>query len=96
MSFKEGSSLQVIDDYHSMRILLYLNEHGQSVRTVVYAQASNSWSTAKPRIDRMIESGLIDEIEEEHPPKRKWVSLTEKGRNVAKHLLELEIILEGK
>ena len=44
----------------------------------------------------MINSGLVTEDEEPFPPKRKWVELTPKGRQVAEKLAEIEKILEGR
>lgn len=82
-----------IDDYHSVRIILYLHNNGTSIRSVVYAQASNSPAAAKSRIDDMIQSGLIHEKEEHLPPKRKWLELTKKGEGVAEHLLAIQQIL---
>jgi predicted transcriptional regulator len=90
---EESSALERLEDYYAMRIILYLHRNGQSVRTVVYARAANSPNTARVKIDRMIANGLISEIEEEIPPKRKWIELTDKGKKVAEHLLEIEEIL---
>ena len=82
-----------VDDDHSIRIIFYLHEHGSSIRSAVYAYASNSPAVAKKRIDDMIEAGIIIEKEEQFPPKRKWLTLTKKGEEVAEHLLAIERIL---
>ena len=84
---------EVIDDGRSVRILLFLLEHGKSVRTSVYSHASNSTTSARQKLELMIGSGLIKESEEPLPPKRKWVELTPKGRQVAEKLAEIEKIL---
>lgn len=82
-----------IDDYHSIRIILYLKEYGSSIRSAVYAHAANSPVVAKKRIDDMIICGLINENEEQFPPKRKWLELTKRGERVAEHLLAIQRIL---
>lgn len=92
---RETAFIKAIQDGHSVRILIYLLNNGRSVRTSVYYQASNSANTAKNKIDHMIDSNLIKEVEEPFPPKRKWVELTDKGRKVAEKLAEIEGILEG-
>ena len=81
-----------IDDYHSIRIIFYLQENS-SIRSAVYAYASNSPAVAKKRIDDMIRAGVITENEEPFPPKRKWLKLTKKGERVAEHLLAIQRIL---
>lgn len=82
-----------LEDHQSVRIVLYLHQNGTSIRSVVYAFASNSPAAAKSRIDKMIIKGLISEKEEQFPPKRKWLELTKKGERVAEHLLAIQRIL---
>jgi DNA-binding HxlR family transcriptional regulator len=89
----EGSGLDIVEDIHSMRVLLKLKDEGRMVRSVLYARLPSAPNTSQKRIDRMIDAGLISEVEEPFPPKRKWVELTDKGRQVAEKLAEIEKIL---
>lgn len=86
-------TMEVLGDYHSMKILLLLHANGTMMRSVVYARIPSSSNTLKIRLDALLESGLIVEREEKFPPKRKWVELTKKGEKVAEHLLAIERIL---
>ena len=86
-------TIEVLGDYHSMKILLLLHENGTTMRSIVYAMIPSSSNTLKIRLDNLLESGLISEKEEKFPPKRKWVELTKKGERVAEHLLAIQKIL---
>lgn len=85
--------MEILEDYHSMKVLLLLYEKGKSMRSIVYASIPSSSNTLKLRLDNLLQNGLIQEKEEQFPPKRKWVELTEKGKRVAEHLLEIEKVL---
>ena len=86
-------TMEVLGDYHSMKILLLLHEKGTTMRSVVYAIIPSSSNTLKIRLDTLLDNGLIAEREEKFPPKRKWVELTKKGERVAEHLLAIQRIL---
>ena len=76
-----------------MKIILLLHEKGTTMRTIVYTLIPSSSNTLKQRLDNLLEAGLIQEREEQFPPKRKWVELTKKGEEVATHLMAIEKIL---
>jgi DNA-binding HxlR family transcriptional regulator len=89
----ETEFLKQIQDGYSVRILIYLLESGKSNRTSLYRLAANSANTAIRKLEVLINFGLVSEVEEPLPPKRKWVELTPKGRQVAEKLAEIEKIL---
>lgn len=84
-----------IPDNLSLRILLECLNNGPSVRSVLYARLGKGNQTVQAKLDAMIDSGLLVGRDESTPPKRKWVELTDKGRQVAEKLAEIEEILEG-
>lgn len=64
-------------------------------RSILYNKVSKSTTTPMQRVNRLIEVGLLKETVSEFPPVSKTISLTDKGREVAKRVAEIEELIEG-
>ena len=76
-----------------MRILIALQNIGPSPRKTIYDAVSNGSPTVMARLNSLIIEGLVEEEARQSIPFTKTIKLTDKGRSVAKILMELEMAL---
>lgn len=82
-------------DNLTLRILVFLLREGATSKSSVYFALERSNKTIQPRIDKLVEIGLVKETPIEKPYGKKMMELTPKGRQVAEKLGEIEKILEA-
>ncbi len=79
----------------AMRLLIYLSDSPSYVTKILH-ETDIPNSVLFRAIDLLEEMKLIKKnIDSSTFPKRNIISLTDKGKKVAKHLKEIEEILEG-
>ncbi len=78
-----------------LRLILYLYEEGETMLSSIWEGAAISIHQGYDSIDILKEFGLIKaRIDQSSYPPKNMISLTDKGRKVAKHLKEIEDILK--
>ena len=81
----------------SWEILIELYKTGRKLtKGDLSKNIGGSSGTFKKRFDELEKEGLIGVEQEKEFPFKEWVYLTEKGRKVAKHLLEIKKIMESE
>ncbi|MBR6871036.1 MAG: winged helix-turn-helix transcriptional regulator [Candidatus Methanomethylophilaceae archaeon] len=86
------AGLDVLERKHAMKVLMSVRENGCMNKTELVESISVGASSVSTRIDELSEAGLFHVEEEEVPPFRKMVSLTDTGEQVA----ELISSIHGK
>lgn len=80
----------------TLTILIYLTKKSDSITSIIRYTGITSSSIYRA-LTKLSDLGLIqDEIDESVRPRKRIISLTKKGRKVAKKLLDVEKILEEK
>ncbi|HXZ23744.1 MAG TPA: hypothetical protein VEH08_03320 [Methanomassiliicoccales archaeon] len=85
--------LAYLEERHALRLLFCLYNNGRSQRSVLYSTISKTTTAPMKRVNELISMGLVKETIMESAPFAKNVELTENGRKVAKHIVEIEKIL---
>lgn len=85
--------LGLLEDKYALRILAALKQYGPMFRSVLYGRVSNSTTAPMRRINSLIETGLVEEFENDFPPFSKTIKLTGKGEKVAELAVRMEEIL---
>lgn len=88
-----GGKLTTLEQRHALRLLSCLHANGKSQRTALYSCISRTTTAPMKRVNELIVLGLIKETITEGAPFTKHVELTEKGKQVAKHVVEIEKML---
>jgi len=91
-----GSKIAALEQRHALKLLLCLHANGKFKRYTLYNCVSNTTTAPMKRVNEFIALGLIKETITEGLPFTKHVELTEKGKQVAKHVVEIEKILSEK
>ena len=83
---------EILQEVHSMRVLLVLYERGPLNKTPLYREISQNTSAVQKRIDSLEEVGLVSV--EPSPDHRSAfiVDLTDHGRRIAEHIKAIEEI----
>jgi DNA-binding HxlR family transcriptional regulator len=87
-----NEKLASLEERHALRLLFHLYNNGRSQRSSLYNAISKTTTAPMKRVNELIELGLVKEIAMESAPFAKNVELTEKGRQVAKHIVEIDKI----
>jgi len=87
------SGLDALEQTALPRILVYLLRKKKASRTDLKNDIDASQQAIYNSLPILKKCGLINEISEEVFPRRKLITLTEKGMRVAEHLAEIEKIL---
>jgi DNA-binding HxlR family transcriptional regulator len=88
--------LAILEERHALRLLFSLYHNGRSQRSSLYSSISRTTTAPMKRVNELIALSLIKETSMENAPFAKHVELTEKGKQVAKHITEIERILAEK
>lgn len=90
-----------LEEDRSWEILIFLyslekdKDKEKRKKSVIINNLEGSSGTFKKRFDELDKSGLIYIEESSEFPFKAYVHLTEKGKIVAKHLIEIEKIMRG-
>lgn len=84
--------VQSLEGTLGLTMLLHLLEYGPQIKSVLTSQITNTKTTARSRFEDLEEAGLI-EIKASTRSEGHWVSLTEKGQEIAEKIREMEAIL---
>lgn len=87
--------MEALEQTGSIRIMLLLNNKGGLTLTDIKDNVSCSLSAVYNALRKLKDAGLIEEEFEEDFPRRRLISLTEKGKKVAEKLEEIEEELSG-
>jgi len=87
------SKLGTLEQTSLPRILVYLLKKEKASRTDLKNNINASQQAIYNSLPILLKEGLIEEAAEEVFPRRRLIFLTEKGRAVAEHLVEIERIL---
>ncbi|TFG55289.1 MAG: hypothetical protein E4H30_07575 [Methanomassiliicoccus sp.] len=85
--------LTMLEQKHALRLLSCLYLNGKSNRSNLYNAISKTTTAPMKRVNELIALGLIEETIHENAPFTKHVTLTEKGKQVAEHIIKIEKIL---
>jgi len=86
----EVRKMESLEQTGSIRIMLFLNKKGAVTLTDIKGGVNCSLSAIYNALRKLRDAGLIQEELEETFPRRRLISLTEKGRKVAEKLEEIE------
>jgi len=85
--------LKTLEQTSLPRILVYLLEKGRASRTELKRDITASQQAIYRAIPLLQRNGLIKEIQSDGFPYKIEIELTQKGRLVAEHLVEIERLL---
>ncbi len=85
-----------LEQRHALRMLSCLYANGRFRRSVLYSSIARTTTAPMKRVNELISMGLIKETITDGAPFTKHVELTDKGKRVAKHIVEIEKILSEK
>ncbi len=88
-----ADELEYLEERHALKLLACLYLNGRSQRSILYSAISKTTTAPMKRINELIEIGLVKETIMEGVPFAKNVELTDEGRRVAKHVVEIQKIL---
>lgn len=87
--------LKALEQTSLPRILVYLLEKGRASRTDLKRDVEASQQAIYNALPLLLKNGLVEEIQSTSFPYKIEIELTEKGRKVAEHLIEIEKILRN-
>jgi DNA-binding HxlR family transcriptional regulator len=87
-----NEKLAILEERHALKLLYFLYNNGRSQRSSLYGAISRTTTAPMKRVNELIALGLVKETAMENAPFTKNVELTEKGKQVAKHVVEIERI----
>jgi len=82
--------LETLEQTAACRILVYLYKEGDFAVSEIIRKVGSSQQAIYNALRKLRDAGLIQEELEETFPRRRLISLTEKGRKVAEKLEEIE------
>ncbi len=88
-------SVRALEQTAAIRLLLLLAKHGKMSMLDIRYHLDASNTAIYNAIKKLSKAGLVNDEYEEHFPRRRLISLTEKGRRVAELLAQIEAVLEG-
>jgi DNA-binding MarR family transcriptional regulator len=87
---------QVLEERLAVGVLLTLyRENKPMQKGILVSKLAKAAATVNYRVAELLVAGLITEVQEEARPFRKFIELTPRGKQVAKHLAAIEEILIG-
>jgi DNA-binding HxlR family transcriptional regulator len=87
-----NDKLEVLEERHALKLLYFLYNNGRSQRSSLYGAISRTTTAPMKRVNELIAIGLVKETTMETAPFTKNVELTERGKEVARHVVEIERI----
>lgn len=91
-----NEKLAVLEERHALRLLYFLYKNGRSQRSSLYGAISRTTTAPMKRVNELIAIGLITESAMVTAPFTKNVELTERGKKVARHIVEIEEIFSAE
>ena len=91
----QNMKVEFLEAAHTASILILLNDHGKIMKTVAWSQVSNGRQGLTDRFNYLEKLGLIEVDKTLRSGSGHWVSLTDKGKEIAEHLIAIEQILES-
>jgi DNA-binding HxlR family transcriptional regulator len=88
-----GGKLAILEQRHALRMLSCLYANGRFQRSTLYSSIARTTTAPMKRVNELISMGLITETITDGAPFTKHVELSEQGKRVAKHVVEIEKIL---
>jgi DNA-binding HxlR family transcriptional regulator len=88
-----SDKLAHLEQRHALKLLSCLYCNGKYQRSNLYNAISKTTTAPMKRVNELIALGLIKETVTGSAPFTKQVELTEKGKLVAEHIVEIEKIL---
>ncbi|MEM3390464.1 MAG: winged helix DNA-binding protein [Thermoproteota archaeon] len=85
--------MEPLEQTDSIRIFLFLSKKGATTLTEIKDNVNYSLSAIYNALRKLKDAGLIQEELEKEFPRRRLISLTDKGRKVAEKLEEIEKVL---
>jgi DNA-binding HxlR family transcriptional regulator len=85
--------LEYLEERHALKLLACLYQNGRSQRSILYGAISKTTTAPMKRVNELIALGLVKETTLSGAPFTKNVELTELGRRIAKHVIEIQKIL---
>jgi len=76
-----------------LKLLACLYQNGRSQRSNLYSAISKTTTAPMKRINELISLGLVKETTLEGAPFTKNVELTEVGKSIAKHIVDIQKLL---
>ncbi|MCX8181648.1 MAG: helix-turn-helix transcriptional regulator [Candidatus Methanomethyliaceae archaeon] len=83
-------SLELLEQTSACRVLVYLSRNNKSAVSDILNKGDFSQTSLYNALRKLKDAGLIQEELENEFPRRRLISLTEKGRKVAEKLEEIE------
>lgn len=84
--------LSRLEEKHVLTIL-YILRSGPMQKTILTDNVTNSSDTVKKRVDLLVELGLVVEEKEIQRPFRKMVTLTDKGKQIADLVTQINLLM---
>lgn len=85
--------LEYLEERHALKLLACLYQNGRSQRSSLYSAISKTTTAPMKRVNELIAIGLVKETILSGAPFTKNVELTENGKKIAKHVIEIQKIL---
>ena len=95
MSFTNDKTT-VLEEVHTIALLLLLLDEGPLIKTVIYQKFTTNTSSLQKRIDKLKDAGLVITSPDPSHHSAIRVELTTKGKVVANKLREIEIVLTNE
>ena len=89
-------SIRALEQTAAIRMLLFLARQKKASIMELARNLDASNVAIYNAIKKLSEAGLVNDEYEDHFPRRRLISLTEKGRRVAELLAQIEAVLEEK
>jgi hypothetical protein len=92
MKYNDGD-LTILEQRHALRMLSCLYANCRFQRSALYSSIARTTTAPMKRVNELISIGLIKETITDGAPFTKNVELSERGKRIAKHVVEIEKIL---
>ena len=89
------NGLELLEQTSACRALVYLLKNNRSTISEILNKGDFSQTSLYNALRKLRDAGLIQEELEQEFPRRRLISLTEKGKKVAEKLEEIEEELGG-
>ena len=87
-------NVRMLEGALTIPILITLHEHeGELMKQVLTSMIESGRNTSQRRYDELEQAGLVQIRKGRMKNSGHWVSLTEKGKQIAEHLIAIEKIL---
>jgi DNA-binding HxlR family transcriptional regulator len=85
--------LEYLEERHALKLLACLYLNGRSQRSNLYNAISKTTTAPMKRVNELIALGLVKETTLEGAPFTKNVELTDLGKKIAKHVIDIQKLL---